>query len=60
MIDIDHFQMVNDTYGHDAGDKVLCAVSDMLISAFPTVDLVGRLGGEEFAAVFPETDLAGA
>jgi len=60
MIDIDHFKNVNDTYGHDAGDKVLRSVSGMLISEFRTIDHLGRLGGEEFAIIFPETDLAGA
>ncbi len=60
MIDLDHFKKVNDTYGHDAGDKVLRAISDILILEFRSIDLIGRLGGEEFAVVFPETDLAGA
>lgn len=60
MIDIDHFKQVNDTYGHDAGDKVLCAMSALLISEFRTIDFVGRLGGEEFAVLFPETGLLGA
>lgn len=60
MLDIDHFKQVNDTYGHEAGDKALRALSELLISEFRTIDLVGRLGGEEFALVFPETDLAGA
>jgi len=60
MIDIDHFKRVNDTYGHDVGDTVLRKMSRMLISEFRTIDLIGRLGGEEFAVVFPETGLAGA
>lgn len=60
MIDIDHFKRVNDTYGHDAGDRVLQSISDMLIGEFRSIDLIGRLGGEEFAVVFPKTDLAGA
>lgn len=60
MLDVDHFKLINDSYGHDAGDKVLQELSRMLIREFRTVDLVGRLGGEEFALVFPETDLAGA
>lgn len=60
MLDVDHFKRINDSYGHDAGDKVLQQLSRMLIREFRTIDLVGRLGGEEFALVFPETDLAGA
>lgn len=60
MIDIDHFKSVNDTYGHDAGDTVLRAMSAILATEFRTIDFIGRLGGEEFAVVFPETNLAGA
>jgi diguanylate cyclase (GGDEF)-like protein len=60
MIDIDHFKQVNDTFGHDTGDRVLRAISAMLINEFRTIDLVGRLGGEEFAVVLPETDLVSA
>ncbi len=60
MIDIDHFKQVNDCYGHDAGDKVLRAVSATMINEFRTVDYLGRLGGEEFAVVLPETDLSDA
>ena len=55
MLDLDHFKSVNDTYGHDAGDKVLMAVSDMVAGRLRDVDLLGRLGGEEFAVLFPET-----
>jgi len=60
MIDIDHFKQVNDKYGHDAGDKVLETFAGLFVDQFRNVDWVGRLGGEEFAAVFPETDLDGA
>ena len=60
MLDVDDFKNVNDTHGHGAGDETLRVVSGMLIREFRTIDLVGRLGGEEFAVVFPETDLAGA
>jgi len=60
MLDLDHFKSVNDTYGHDVGDEVLLRVSDLMISEFRTIDLVGRLGGEEFALIFPETKQDGA
>ncbi|MEM6596279.1 MAG: diguanylate cyclase [Pseudomonadota bacterium] len=60
MIDIDHFKAVNDTYGHDAGDAVLRAFAAMIINEFRSIEMVGRLGGEEFAVIFPQTDLAGA
>ncbi|MEM7470796.1 MAG: diguanylate cyclase [Pseudomonadota bacterium] len=60
MIDIDHFKQVNDTYGHDAGDAVLCAMAAMMINEFRTIEMVGRLGGEEFAVIFPQTDVDGA
>lgn len=60
MLDVDHFKRINDTYGHDAGDKTLQELSRMLIREFRSIDLVGRLGGEEFALVFPNTDLLGA
>jgi len=51
MMDIDFFKKVNDTYGHEAGDLVLKAVSDKLSSMFRGTDVVGRLGGEEFAVI---------
>ena len=60
MLDIDHFKQVNDTFGHDVGDRVLQDVSSLLIEQFRSIDLVGRLGGEEFALVFPRTDTSGA
>ncbi|MDA5558296.1 GGDEF domain-containing protein [Shimia sp. MMG029] len=60
MLDVDHFKRINDTYGHDAGDKTLQQLSRMLIREFRSIDLVGRLGGEEFALVFPDTNLVGA
>lgn len=54
-LDIDHFKRVNDTYGHAAGDVVLREVASMLRSEARSSDLVGRIGGEEFAFALPET-----
>jgi len=60
MIDVDHFKAINDTYGHDAGDAVLRALADCFRQTMRTSDIPGRLGGEEFAILLPETDLPGA
>jgi diguanylate cyclase (GGDEF)-like protein len=60
VIDIDHFKRVNDTYGHQTGDRVLADVARLIASQARTVDIVGRIGGEEFAWLMPETDAAGA
>ena len=60
LLDVDHFKAVNDAYGHDAGDAVLRGVSRTAASALRTSDLLGRWGGEEFLALLPETEAAGA
>ncbi len=60
MLDIDHFKRINDTWGHDAGDKVLVALSGMVSSAIRGADVFARLGGEEFVVILPGTHLEGA
>src|SRR6266849_892806 len=60
LVDIDHFKQVNDRYGHPAGDAVLREIADRAVRQVRSVDLVGRLGGEEFVVVMPETNLGGA
>jgi diguanylate cyclase (GGDEF)-like protein/PAS domain S-box-containing protein len=57
MLDIDHFKQVNDTYGHDAGDEVLRALADAGKNNSRQKDIFARIGGEEFIALLPETDL---
>lgn len=60
VCDLDHFKRVNDTYGHGAGDFVLRSFGEQLLSSLREADLAGRIGGEEFVVVLPETDLSGA
>lgn len=57
MLDIDHFKKINDTYGHDAGDRCLKAFCTIIGKRLRISDHFGRLGGEEFALIFPETSL---
>ena len=56
MLDIDHFKKINDKFGHPAGDAVLAHLAQLLKSSVRNVDIVGRIGGEEFAVVLVETN----
>ncbi len=60
MLDADHFKRVNDTYGHHVGDLVLQALATQVREALRSTDILGRLGGEEFGLILPETGLEGA
>jgi diguanylate cyclase (GGDEF)-like protein/PAS domain S-box-containing protein len=55
LIDADLFKRINDTYGHKAGDKVLISLANCFMSLAREIDICGRLGGEEFVIVLPET-----
>jgi diguanylate cyclase len=60
MIDIDHFKCVNDTWGHQVGDVVLCHVAETLRRSVGSEDCLARYGGEEFALILPNTDSSAA
>ncbi len=60
LFDADHFKNINDQYGHVAGDHVLAALAEAARGALRVSDVLGRLGGEEFAMLLPDTELGGA
>tara|TARA_R110001592_G_scaffold167693_1_gene403272 strand:+ start:198 stop:1454 length:1257 start_codon:yes stop_codon:yes gene_type:complete len=59
MLDLDHFKVINDNYGHDAGDEVLKVISKVMNDCLRKEDTLGRIGGEEFAIIVPGTDKIG-
>lgn len=60
LVDLDHFKSVNDRFGHETGDNVLKAFAELLRCECRQTDIVGRVGGEEFALALPETSIAQA
>jgi diguanylate cyclase (GGDEF)-like protein/PAS domain S-box-containing protein len=56
MMDVDHFKQINDTHGHDVGDRVLSVIGQTIKQAVRPCDIVARWGGEEFMGIFPELD----
>lgn len=60
LFDLDRFKSVNDTYGHDIGDEVICRFSKRVQAFMRDIDVFGRWGGEEFIAALPHSDLRGA
>jgi diguanylate cyclase (GGDEF)-like protein len=60
MLDIDWFKRLNDTYGHELGDRVLVQLADLLRREQRAMDVLARLGGEEFLVLLPETGIRGA
>ena len=60
VIDIDHFKHVNDSLGHDVGDKVICHVASLANDTMRSRDVLGRIGGEEFSAILPSANLGQA
>ncbi|MDC7234782.1 MAG: GGDEF domain-containing protein [Spirochaetales bacterium] len=60
LIDLDHFKIINDTWGHDTGDSVLVKVAEIFCSTLRQTDIPGRWGGEEFLIICPDTTLEGA
>jgi diguanylate cyclase (GGDEF)-like protein/PAS domain S-box-containing protein len=60
LLDADLFKSINDRYGHVAGDHVLAAITEAARGVLRKADVLGRLGGEEFAILLPDTDVAGA
>ncbi len=60
VFDVDHFKRLNDSFGHAAGDAALRGIGDVVASGMRRSDVFGRLGGEEFGLLLPDTDITGA
>jgi len=60
MFDIDHFKLVNDTFGHDVGDRVLVNIAHLVENMIRDIDSFARWGGEEFIILTPNNDIDGA
>lgn len=60
LLDLDHFKVLNDTHGHAAGDQVLQQLTERWRNALRATDIIGRLGGEEFVVIMPDTTLNSA
>jgi diguanylate cyclase (GGDEF)-like protein len=60
VIDLDHFKSINDQFGHEAGDDVLCRTARVIEASIRDIDTAARFGGEEFVVLLPETDIASA
>jgi len=57
LADIDHFKSINDTYGHETGDKILTEIARVITSHIRNYDVCGRWGGEEFLIIMPEVSV---
>ena len=60
LLDLDSLKAVNDSFGHDSGDRLLGAIGEVIRGGVRATDVAARLGGDEFVIILPETDLAGA
>jgi diguanylate cyclase (GGDEF)-like protein len=60
MLDVDHFKKINDSFGHASGDAALRRLAGLITGSIRSTDIPGRMGGEEFAVLLPDTDSTAA